>query len=413
MTSPAIYTALLALRDPWYISSLDVDVQKQEMHVHIFHQPVALPCPECSRPCPVHDHVESRTWRHLDLWQCKTWLHCQLPRTDCPEHGIHRVKTPWAEPNSRFTMAMEAKIIDAIGACETVTGACRIMRVSWDEARGIMERAVSRGLARKESIPIRNLGVDEKAILKGHRYVTLAYDLDRGVVDEVVKDRKRESLERYFDGKSRAQLTAIEAICMDMWEPFRQAVISKVPKGARKIVHDKYHIIAHMNKALNEVRAKEARELQSHGDDSLKGTRQMLLWGDENRPERYESRFAKLMKSDLATSKVWALKENLRRLWNHRSSRVARKHFSGWNRWALRLDQMAVTKVANMIKERIDQVVSYCDHPVSNGVGEGLNSRIMSVQRRARGYRFYETFRMAILFFCGGLDLKPSCERTH
>jgi transposase len=272
------------------------------------------------------------------------------------------VKTPWAEPNSRFTMAMECRIIDAISACETVQGACQLARVSWDEARGIMERAVMRGTARKKPADIRNLWVDEKAILKGHRYVTLAYDLDRGVVDEGTKDRKQASLERYLSAKTPQQLAAIEAICMDMWEPYRLAVLSAVPAGDSKIVHDKHHIISHMNKALNDVRAAEARSLKANEDDRLTGTRQMWLWVDENRPDRYAHRFAALMKSDLATAKVWALKENLRRLWNHRSSRTARQHFAHWYRRAIALGQDAVTKVANMIRERLRNVVGYCDH---------------------------------------------------
>lgn len=412
MSDKQTYTALLALTEPWYIGRIDADVPNEEFHIFIEHRHAQLPCPECGKICNVYDHAEERVWRHLDLWQCKTLLHARMPRTDCAEHGIKRVNIPWAEPGSRFSLRMERHIIETIKACETVRAACTLLDVGWDQVRGVMERAVERGEARKQAAPIRYLGIDEKAILKGHRYATLIYDIDRGVVDEVTKDRTIESLKAYYSTRSSAQIAAIDAICMDMWEPYRQATFQCVPLSGSMIVHDRFHIIAHMNKALNEVRAEEARELAAKGDKSLKGTRQLWLWGEENVPTKREPGFAVLKRSDLRTAGVWAGKENLRRLWCHRSEKAARKHFATWHRWMTDLGHKAVTRVADMIKDRLDQVVSYCHHPISNGVAEGLNSKIMGIQRRARGYRHFETFRMAILFFCGGLDLMPSAH-TH
>ena len=147
MPNESLYTALLQLESPWYIDSINIGVMEEEVHVIIGHHSGPLPCPQCGVSCPVHDHVSDRTWRHLDLWQCKTWLHCALPRTDCPEHGVHRITIPWAESNSRFTMMMESKVIATIHACKTVQGARKLLRLSWDETRGIMERAVCRGEA--------------------------------------------------------------------------------------------------------------------------------------------------------------------------------------------------------------------------------------------------------------------------
>ena len=139
MHNEDLYSALLKLSEPWYISQINVGVHEESVHVFINHSPGPLPCPECGKLCPVHDHTESRTWRHLDLWQCKTWLHCELPRTHCEEHGVRRVSTPWSDPNSRFTFAMEARVIEALQSCQTTQAAARLMRISWDECRGIMD----------------------------------------------------------------------------------------------------------------------------------------------------------------------------------------------------------------------------------------------------------------------------------
>lgn len=113
------------------------------------------------------DTTGERVWRHLDTCQYQTFLHVRVPRVDCPTHGVRQVRVPWAEARSRFTMLMERLIIDLIQQCSTVTGACRIARVTWDEAWGVMSRAVARGRARKVAAPIPCIGVDEKAFRKG------------------------------------------------------------------------------------------------------------------------------------------------------------------------------------------------------------------------------------------------------
>ena len=137
---------------------------------------------------------------------------------------------------------MECLIIDILTQCATVTGACKLLGISWDAAFGVMRRAVARGQARKEELPIRHLGVDEKAYRKGHSYMTVVCDLDRSTVEYVAEDRKTESLAGYFQSLSRQSLQAIEAIAMDMWEPYMKATLESVPLAKDKIVFDRFHI---------------------------------------------------------------------------------------------------------------------------------------------------------------------------
>ena len=127
----------------------------------------------------------------------------------------------------------------------------------------------------------------------------------------------------------------------------------------------------------------------------------------ENVPKHRAKAFAKLKNSDLATAEVWAQKENLRRLWSHESVRDARKHFKAWAKWVRQAGRKRVIKVADMIESRLEDVISYCQHPISSGPLEGMNSIIMAIQRAGRGYRHAETFGVAIMFFCGGLRMAP------
>lgn len=410
MSDTKVYTALLRLKEPWYISKIDVDVAAEEAHVFIAHRHEKLPCPACGKPCNVRDHGEERTWRHLDLWQAKTYLHAAMPRTDCPTHGVLTVPVPWSEPNSRFTMAFEARAILAIQAAKTVEGARSIMRISWDEARGIMERAVSRGLVRREEVDMPHLAADEKSYRKNRHFVTLLMDLDRGCIHGTAPGNGQASLEVLLKGLTMRQKSAVQAIAMDMHDPYRAAVESSFPVPRPPIVHDRFHIVSQMNKALNDVRNDEARELAAEGRRDLIGTRQMLLYGQENLPAKYQSGFAKLKKTKLKTATVHAQKEVLRTLWDCTGVREARKHFRQWATWCRRSSIPRVIKVVDMIESRLEDVISYCRHPISTGPLEGMNSIIMAIRRAGRGYRTAETFGMAIMFFCGGLKLIPAQE---
>jgi transposase len=407
MTDQQTLTALLQLRAPWHISRIDVDVPGEAVHVFVNHEHVRLPCSQCGKLCLVEDHAEERTWRHLDMWQAKTWIHAAMPRTNCPKHGVLRVAVPWAEPNSRFTMMFEERCIATIQACQAVEGASRLLRISWDETRGIMERAVERGLDRRTAEEIAYLGVDEKSIRKGHRYGTVLTDLEGRRILEVTEGRTKASLIEALKCLDSKQIAGVQAISMDMWEPYRTAVEEAFPIPQPAIVHDRFHIISHANDALSEVRREEARELREAGRSDLTGLRHALLFGGENLPERLEPSIAALKQSDLRTAKGYALKENLRRCWHHRLTRTARAHFKSWIRWARRSALSPFAKVADMIEGHLKNIISYFRHPITNGPQEGMNAKLMSIIRSARGYRTHETFRMAALFFMGKLDMSP------
>ncbi|MBX3234516.1 MAG: transposase family protein [Nitrospira sp.] len=170
MQDTALYQYLLSLKSPWTVSCVNLDVTEQRVDVWAEHAGDATwTCPHCAEPLPLYDHAEERTWRHLDSCQFQTYLHARIPRVACDEHGVVQILVPWAEPRSRFTLLFERLAIDVLRQCD-VSGATRILRISWDEAWGLMERAVTRGRQRKVRTVVRRIGVDEKAAAKGHRW---------------------------------------------------------------------------------------------------------------------------------------------------------------------------------------------------------------------------------------------------
>jgi transposase len=403
-----LFETILGIQSPWHISRVALDTTGERVDLWAEHAETRWPCPECQQELPCRDHVEERVWRHLDTCQYQTFLHARVPRVDCPTHGVRQVRVPWAEARSRFTMLMERLIIDLIQQCSTVTGACRIARITWDEAWGIMSRAVARGRARKVAEPIRYIGVDEKAFRKGHRYHTIVCDLERSTVEFVAEERRTDSLAAYYRALTDDQRDGLQAVAMDMWEPYIIATRDGLPNGDARIVYDRFHIMREMTRAVDTVRKHEHREFLRVGENSpLTGTKYVWLFSEERRPEYHAERFATLQALNLKVGRAWAIKEALRTLWTYRQTAAVNRFFKQWYGWAVRSRLEPVKKVAATLKRHLDGVPRFVKHPITNGVAEGLNSKIMSIKRKAGGFRNPANFTTAIYFHCGGLDLYP------
>ncbi|MDA8284069.1 MAG: ISL3 family transposase [Actinomycetota bacterium] len=408
MHDTELYRYLLGLESPWEVSRVELSVTEGRVDAWAAHPKGArFSCPECDCSLTVYDHVGERIWRHLDSCQFLTFLHARAPRVECPTHGVRQVALPWAEPLSRFTVLFERLAIDVLKECD-VEGACRIPRISWDEGWHLMERAVARGLLRRPVEAPVHLGVDEKAAGRGQDYITVVSDVDAGTVRFIADERKEASLDAYFDSMPAEQLARIEAVAMDMWEPYANSVRAHLDKADEKIVFDRFHLMGHMGKAVDTVRKDEHRQLKADGDNLLAGTKYLWLHSAENLPERHGERFAALQAVELKTGRAWAIKEDLRYLWDYVRRGWAEKHWQRWYFWATHSRLQPVIEVARMIKRHYDGVMAFFAHRLTSATAEGINSRIQAIRVQARGYRNRENFKTAIYFHLGGLKLYPS-----
>lgn len=376
-----VFMKLLALERPWLVDRVRLEAETENIEVFLRHRSNArFRCPECGALLPLYDHVPLRRWRHLDHGSWLTWLQARIPRVSCLFHGIRQVSLPWALPGARCSLAFEKHAIATLLETD-VLGASRLLRISWDEAWGFMERAVGRGLKAKKRRVIARLGVDEKAVAKRHQYVTLVSDLDRGTVEFIADDRKKASLDAYYQDLTVRQLAGIRAVAMDMWEPFINSTREHVPQADGKIVFDRFHIMKHMTAAVDDVRKAEHRRLLAEGDETLKRTKYLWLFSAENLPERYTEWFARLKAMNLKTSRAWAIKESLRELWSYRRKGWAKRFWKRWYFWATHSRLQPVVKVARMLHSHLDQILTYCDHLITNATSEGLNSKIQTVKK--------------------------------
>ena len=408
MQDRQLYQQVLGIGAPWLVSRVELDLAAEEVHVYLGHEETAtFRCPECGEVCPLQDHQPERTWRHLDTCQYRTLLHAELPRTRCKAHGVRVVRIPWAEPYGRFTALFERLVIDWLQAASQQAVADRV-GLSWDEVHGIMERAVKRGLARREAEPIPHIGVDEKSFRKRHRYVTVVSDIDRGRVLYVATDRKQKSLDGFWPTLSKEQLASIKGVAMDMWEPYVNSTQQHLPNAEEKIVFDKFHVAKHLGEAVDKVRRREHKELRAEGDERLKGTKYDWLKGRDKFDEKGWRAFCRLRRSHLKTSRAWAMREQAMKLWDYSYRGAAENHFRWWYRWATHSRLKPMIDKAKMLKTHLKNILTYLTHPITNALSESLNSKIQWVKYTARGFRNQANFKTAIYFHCGGLDLLPA-----
>ena len=209
MKDRELYRRILGLEAPWKVTHVEVNEKEKEVRVHVSQGEISPPCPECGRKCVRYDH-RVREWRHLDTCQFKTILVAEVPRVDCPEHGVHTIRVPWSEPGSRFTALFEALVISWLQETSAAAVA-RLVDLSWDQVAGIMDRAVRRGLSRRKSTAAKCIGVDETSFQKRHEYVTVVADLlaDEPKVLYVADHHRQGSLAGYYDTLGYAKYVAV------------------------------------------------------------------------------------------------------------------------------------------------------------------------------------------------------------
>ena len=273
-----LYQQLLGLSGPWEVGPVPLKREAQEIEVEGRRLATVWGCPTCGQQMQGHGQ-EERRWRHLDSCQCKPLGVCAGPRGRGLEHGTQQVAVPWAAPRARCTRLCERLALDVLLEC-SVVGACEWLGISWAEAAGIKQRAAVRGLARQPVSAPARLCVDEQSAGRGQNYLTLVASVEAGrsaTVEYVGTGRKREPLEAYWQSLTPAQRTGVEAVGMDLWEPFCNSPLAPLPGAAGKLVPDPFHLVSGMNTALNEVRQAEPRVLPEVGNQTLRGRKQLWL----------------------------------------------------------------------------------------------------------------------------------------
>lgn len=413
MTSNDLYSQILGLSAPWRVRDVVLNVKDETVHVYVSHDPSLgrLRCDMCGCECPGYDTQDTRFWRHLDTMQFMTYLVCSIPRVECPTHGVRPAQASWTEPNSHFTLLFEAWAIAVLQATKVQSKAAQLLRVSPDAVHRIMVRAVERGLSRRDPNMVRkHITLDEKAIAAGHEYITLLCDADRGIVLDLALSRTQKSTEALLmNTLSQGQRRSVKCVTMDMWKAFANAVKKVLPHAS--IAHDRFHIAKHLNEAVDKTRRSEHARLDKEGASPLAKSRYLWLKNPENLTDKQNALFLSIIQNDLVTAEVWTMKDVFRDFFECTTVKEARAFFENWHEQAKRIGAVALTKVADMLHQHLKGLLAIIKHRATNAIAEAMNSKIQALKTSARGFRRFENYRTAILFYYGGLLLNPQKAR--
>jgi len=400
------YRLLLGLDDSWDVVRVNLSLEEKRVEIFLEYVATGGTCPECDSDGPLADHAPERKWRHLDTMQFETILIAKTPRTQCSKCGVKTMTVPWAEKHSRFTLMFEAWAIEVIKACGNIKAAAGLLGLQWKAAHRITDRAVQRGIDRRETDSVENVGIDEKSFRRGHDYISLMTDIDGSRILEVSEGRDEAAANRLWESLSSNKKGEIKAVAVDMWQAYLNATQANAPQAA--IVHDRFHISKYLNEAVDKVRRQEHKKIKKEKKESpLTGSKQLWLFNPENFSESQVLRFSDLKDLELKTSRAWAIKEHFRWFWSYKYTKNAEKFFRKWYGWATHSRLQPIIDVAKTFNNHLKNLLTYFRHRITNAKSEGFNSRIQSIKSNARGFRSFENYRTRILFYCGKLELLP------
>ena len=363
-----------------------------------------LRCGVCRRRCRhVHSIREERQWRDLSMRKATLILRYRPRRIDCPRCGIRVEDFPWAEPWARVTRALGNAV--ALLARElSWQGTARQYGLNWKTVAGIVRRAVQYGLRKRKRPPVHVIGIDEVSRRKGQVYLTVVYDLERRVLLWVGDDRTEEAVKPFFtEAMGRRRCATLRVVCVDMWAAYAN-LVEEYARNAQ-ILFDRFHIVKHLNEAVDEVRRSEMRRLVGKEKAEFKSTRWLLLKNPWNLSTDQQERLSRLVRLNLPIVRAWYLKEAFQLFWDYRQRARARAHMEKWMNSAMRSRLEPLKRFVRMLRSHLAGILAWTNIRLSNGALEGMNNKIKSISHRSFGFRSAENFIAAIYHCCARLPL--------
>ena len=370
-------------------------------------------CSRCHQPAPGYDRLPERPFEFIPFWGFLVFLLYSMRRVDCPRcQAVVVEQVPWGDGKRTLTkayMLFLARWARRLSWKETAEA----FRTSWEKVFDAVEHVVTFGLEHRVLGRIDAIGVDEIQYAKGHKYLTLVYQIDLDVTRLLWVGRERtiESFQGFFRVIGDDLASKIVFICSDMWEPYLKIVREKCSDALH--ILDRFHIVAKMNKALDEVRAGESRRMAREGlKPILKKSRWLLLKREENLKTEQRFRLRDLLRHNLKTVRAYLLKESFQQLWDYNSATWAGKFLDDWCRQVMRSRIEPMKKIARSLREHRELILNYfrAQKMLSSGVVEGLNNKAKVTMRKSYGFRTFRALQLALYHSLGKL---PEPESTH
>ena len=369
-------------------------------------------CSGCGRRRRGYDRLPARRFEFIPCWGFAVFFHYARRRVDCQQCGIVAELLPWAEGKHQLTTAYMQFLAGWARQLSWLEVA-RQFHTSWDKVFHSVEWIVQWGLAHRVLGPVRAVGVDEIAYSLGHKYLTPVYQIEQGMTRLlwVGKARTVQTFEGFFAMLGQETCAGIEFVCSDMWRPYIRVIREQCSQAVH--ILDRFHIVAKMNAALDDVRAVEARALAHEGKALLlKKSRWCLLKREENLTVNQKGRLKELLRCNLKSVRAYLLKEDFQQLWTYQSAPWAGKFLDAWCTATLRSRIEPMKKIARMCRRHRELILNWfkAKGKISNGVVEGLNNKAKLTIRKSYGFRSPQILEMALFHTLGKL---PEPKLAH
>ena len=369
-------------------------------------------CSGCGARCAGYDHLPERRFEFIPLWGFPVFLVYARRRVECPECGIVAERIPWAEGKHHLTRAY-LLLLSRWARKLSWREVSKAFHTSWEQVYHAVEWVVQWGLEHRSLEGIKAIGVDEIQYSKGHKYLTLVYQVDAGRVRLLWTGRERtlQTFRQFFDLLGKERSSRIEFVCSDMWKPYLRVIRERCSQALH--ILDRFHIVAKMNDALNEVRAQEARRMKREGyEPVLKKTRWLLLKRKGNLQQKEKGRLRDLLNYNLRTVRAYLLKEDFQQFWEYTSPAWAGKFLDQWCQQTLYSRIEPMKKVARTLRSHRELLLNWfkAKKRFSSGIVEGLNNKAKLTMRKSYGFRSPDMLEMALYHALGKL---PEPELAH
>ena len=401
MNSKDVFTLALGLRNPWIIKSVTLkEVSKRKvLYIEIdFERGSNFTDPLNKEPCSVHD-TKPREWRHLDFFEHECYIKCRVPRIKPLEGNIRQVPVPWAREGSGFTLLFEAYGMALIENEMPVNKVGKLVNESPNRIWTIFNYWISIAYNKADHSKVSRLGFDETSVKKGHKYITLAVDLDERKVVHVTQGKDAQTITNIKDylEKKGCVSEQIQEVCIDLSPSFISGVTKEFEEAT--LVFDRFHVKALLNKAMDEVRKIERR---SH--ELIKGHKYTFLAANKNLTNRQRKERDELIELFPVLGEAYRLKILFDDFWEMKDSQEAAGFLAFWCDIAQASKIQPMIKFGKTVNAHWTGIVNYINTPINNGILEGINSKIQLLKARARGFRNTTNFINMIYFLCGKLN---------
>ena len=369
-------------------------------------------CSQCERVSPGYDMLAERRFNHVPLWGIAVVFLYTMRRVDCPDCGVKVEKVPWSSGKQHTTHSL--RLFLAFWAQRlSWSEVANVFQTSWDTVFSAVEWVVAWGRENQSMEEVSAIGVDEIAYKKGHRYLTMVYQIGDGCrrLLWIGEGRTKEALAGFFDPiGDLAQ--SIKFVSSDMWKAYREVIAERL--GHAVHVLDRFHIVAKLNATLDHVRRDEMRRLKANGEEGLlKGTRWCLLSHPENLTDRQALTMKDLLKLNLRTVRAYLMKDDFRRLWTYKSPYGAGCFLDQWCTRAMRSRIEPLKAFARSMRTHRKLVLNWftARGEIHVGAVEGFNNKAKLAIRKAYGYRTRNALETALYHQLGYLPVPKSTHR--